>query len=868
MKLFYNLTKRYIPTLLSLPIAIASAMAAPARPGLTEYIQPDGSIISVAIHGDEHVNWYTDSEGNPLRPDSEGFLREAAPTWLAGRLESRRAVRNKERTGRRAPRVDFPASGRQKALVVMVEFQDKEFTFGHDKFEEMLSLPGYSYQGGAGSARDYFIENSYGIFTPEFDLYGPVKLPHPMSYYGGNDDAKAYEMAAEACRQLDAEVDFSQYDRDNDGWIDNIYVFYAGYGEADGGGVNTVWPHSSNIYNKGEILMLDGVMAGNYACSNELVGNTRSMVGIGTFCHEFSHVLGLPDLYPTNGSEIDTPYYWSLMEHGNYNGNGRCPASLTAYEREYLGWLIPIEITPADRGTLRLPTLDEGLAYKVRMPDDENEWYLLETRTKTGWDAFLPGEGLLIWHIDYDRPAWNENRVNNDPSRQRVDLIEAGGNPSMSASAAHPFPGTQNVSSFEAFAPRFSAPLDIKLREIRFVGGAVTMNLHEASGLPDTPVFSSAPAADDITIRIPLPETSAGTTYACSVTWKEEGRTRRLAPYTMKEAQGEALVCEGALPETDYEIRLWGRSGVAFGLPSEGVSVCTAPALFGGLAPVALPAAEISDDAFTANWEALLDAEGYLLSVYTLAEGEAEGVSNGFDNGAALPEGWSSNVATTMSVNGYYGEAAPSLRMTNNVDFLQTPVFGEDITGLSFWMRGYKLPASSRLRVEGLVSGEWSEPLWESGEISNTSGITVSVGSGTIPAGTKALRLVISEPTPGSLCLDDVRIGFGKSTHREYILEAEPVGDALSWRVAGLASGSAYRYSVAGVKGERISSWSDEIEVTLPSSGSGLETISEGNTLVDAVALDGCRIGDKLPELPGIYLLRYADGKVRKVMVK
>lgn len=849
--------------------AISSSFAVPAKPGAIDYCQPDGSTICVRLHGDETLNWYTDLEGNPLRPDSEGRLVPASKDWLAARLNPAARFSAPVRTGA-APSLKTatknPGSTRP-ALVILVQFPDKPFSFSRENFSDMLSLPGYAYQGAAGSARDYFIENSYGLFSPRFDVYGPVTMENPMSYYGANDDALAHKMVAEAIRQLDSEVDFSIYDANADGWIDNIYIFYAGYGEADGGGANTVWPHSSNLYAKGEIIRADGVMAGNYACSNELVGNSRLLVGTGTFCHEYCHVLGLPDLYPTNGSEIDTPYYWSLMEHGNYNGNGRCPAALTAYEREFLGWLSPVEIYASDRGTLLLPDLSEGLAYKVPIPGDENQWYMLEYRSKTGWDASLPAEGLLIWRIDYDRSAWDDNRVNNDPERQRVDLVEAGGNPAPASSASHPFPGSAGVTSFEEFAPRFSLPLDIRLRDIRLDRRGILLDLHEPSSLPEAPPFAMRPESDDISIALPLPEAPEGQTFAVSIVSSEQGRPRPLAPYTFAPcgAGSSEIVCTGAEPETEYSIRLRSRSGIAFSEPSAPIVLSTASPLFGGQAPTALDATDVSPSGFVANWTAIPDADSYLLSIFSLAEGSSEDVSLGFDEGNSLPEEWESNVATAMSVTGYYGQAAPSLRMTNNADYLRTPFFDKEITSLSFWMRGYKLPASARLRIEAFSDGVWSEPVWESSEISNSEPTTVSIDRDALPEGTVAIRFVVSEPAPGSLCLDDILIGFGTQSVREYILEEFPVGDVLSYRVDNLPGGREYRYMAAGAKGDRRSEWSNEVAV-LQEGSSVAQNFSDSSAErpFNVFTPSGICIGNSIPESGGIYIIRYPDGTFRK----
>lgn len=188
--------------------------------------QPDGSEIKVHIRGDETLHYYIDSEGHRMLPDATGYLKEIQVQTIDETRKSPARIATLSHT--------YPAAGDAKALVVLVEFPDRNMRNTLESFQRMLNEPGYSDFGAYGSARDYFIDNSFGIFRPQFDVYGPIKLSHPTSYYAANNDALAHEMGAEALRALDSTVDFRDYDMDNDGWIDNIYIFYAGYGKADG----------------------------------------------------------------------------------------------------------------------------------------------------------------------------------------------------------------------------------------------------------------------------------------------------------------------------------------------------------------------------------------------------------------------------------------------------------------------------------------------------------------------------------------------------------------------------------------------------------------------------------------------------------
>ena len=336
------------------------ARAVKARQGVMEFIQPDGTALKVRLIGDEKAHCYMTADGYPLINDDDVFyyamegvdgrvcssgieardveLRSAethrllagvdAPAVTDAIFKSAVKLENGGRRKMASPRnyglfpgTDFPAKGEQKALVLLVEFSNVEF-FTEDAqvyFDRMLNSDGYNIGGANGSARQYFIDNSSGVFAPEFDVYGPVMLSQSMSYYGANDDfgqdMRPHEMVIEACSLLDSEIEFSEYDRDGDGVIDNVFVFYAGKGEATGGGANSIWPHSSKISDltTGKVYEFDTVVLSSYACTNEWVDNHTC--GIGTFCHEFSHVLGLPDLYSVNyNPAVFSPGDYTLMD--------------------------------------------------------------------------------------------------------------------------------------------------------------------------------------------------------------------------------------------------------------------------------------------------------------------------------------------------------------------------------------------------------------------------------------------------------------------------------------------------------------------------------------------------------------------------
>lgn len=360
-------------------------------------------------------------------------------------------------------RTNYPTTGNPRVPVILVEYQDVKFSTRNDAkdyFTRMMNGENFTDYGAIGSVAEYFRDQSDGKFVPEFDVYGPVTLPENREYYGSNYgqgwDAKAHYMVSHALKILDKDVDFSKYDANGDGDIDFVYIFYAGQGENRGGGEDTVWPHAGNIKSDGDFVIVDGVWGNYYACSNELISE-ESPEGMCAFIHEYSHILGLPDLYPSD-SNIYLNEGWdytvgqySIMDYGVYNQDGRVPPNFTAYERNALKWGEPIVIENAQ--AIELDDISTGTFYLVPT-ERETEFFLLENRQQTGWDSGLPGHGLLVWHIDYDKDAFENNNVNNLKEHQRVELIKANGEilfgTPLSNQEGFPFPGTSGHTEFTA----------------------------------------------------------------------------------------------------------------------------------------------------------------------------------------------------------------------------------------------------------------------------------------------------------------------------------------------------------------------------------------------------------------------------------
>jgi len=309
--------------------------------------------------------------------------------------------------------------GTKHGLVILAAFPDMEFRLANDreKYDNILNTIGYSNGKFIGSVTDYFRDQSGGLFNLVFDVVGPYTLQNNYAYYGANDkdgyDKHPGEMIKEMCIQADAEVNFADYDWDGDGEVDEVFVVYAGKGEADGGGVKTIWPHMWSISAAtGNSLVLDDVQIDIYACSNEL-DSSGSINGIGTFCHEFSHCMGLPDFYDIYYNGCFGMSDFDLMSGGSYNGGGFCPAGYTAYEKMICGWQDPIELSDEDVDVEHLQPISEyGESYILYNEAHPDEYYMIENRQKTKWDAKLPCSGLMITHVDYDAEVWENNIPN------------------------------------------------------------------------------------------------------------------------------------------------------------------------------------------------------------------------------------------------------------------------------------------------------------------------------------------------------------------------------------------------------------------------------------------------------------------------
>ena len=510
--------------------AVLPMQAKPAYPGKFTHVQPDGTRIVLQKHGDEWAHWVTDDAGRVMQLDADGYYRvvEGMDGRTAAGLAS---VRRKARlqTGNRtaAP----IAQGQKHFLLIMVEFNDVHFKYTQSDVHNMMNQQGYSTNGATGSGRDYYMQNSNNYFEPIFDVFGPVTLENDMAYYGGNDsdgyDLRPELAVVEGCKALNGQIDYTLYDNDNNGDVDLVYMLYAGYGEADYNDPNTIWPHQWELSTAGQNLSLDGKKIDRYACSNELSGYgslAGKLDGIGSICHEFGHAMGLPDFYDadynTNG-EAGGLYDYSLMCGGCYNNDGRTPPYLNMEERILLGWVSESDAyrTFEGSGSYTIPAIrpenNQLVAYKTPT-DMDGEYFVYECRGGQGWDQYLPGHGLLVYHVDKSSRSvrivdqygsyinvtasklWSNwmdyNAVNENGSHPCFYLIPAASTGSLKYSGSQnkiPFPGSSSVTQYTAKSWN-GVDGDYALTNIAYSSNQSTFTVTKASATSGLDFFAIA----------------------------------------------------------------------------------------------------------------------------------------------------------------------------------------------------------------------------------------------------------------------------------------------------------------------------------------------------------------------------------------
>ena len=913
-----------------------TTFAIPAYPKPLKVKQADGSWITIQMYGDEHGHYVMTSDDIPLvfnaqlrnyeyadwkdgKVQASGIkateasdrsaqvkkfiesqdksailesfkrarLQQLQQTFSARRNASLNTRSNSILRSSSNPQEEkinnFPTTGKVHSLVILVQFADTKFsTVGsdaHQFFNNMLNEEGFTYSNGAnGSARDFYVNSSNGKFLPQFDVIGPVTLPKKYSYYGANKGSSVdnpvalEEFVREACTLADPLVDFSQYDHNQDGFIDNIYFFYAGKGEADSGDGNAIWPHSayySDIATQAGAaqtsLKLDGVEVGNYTCSNEINGTliTPQPAGIGTFVHEFGHVLGLADHYDVNyGITTFAPGYFDTMAQASYNNNGNTPASFSAYERACLGW---IDLTVLKNGvdTLNvLPDLnDSNKAYVVPVGGtNDAEYFIMENRQQKGWDAFIPGHGMLLWHIDYDAKAWEKNELNITADHQRVDIVEADKKLTDNTRAGDPFPGTSNVTQCNLTS--WAGGKVMSLDDIEEKDGVINLMLGGLNLKLNTPDVKVAEVQDS-SIVVGWTDVPVAKRYVLNISSVVNGKKEFLPLYNNKvyTAAQPSLHVEGLSPETTYEITLQASRG-SYSSDVYTQQFTTAAIPFSKYYVTDVKATAVGKTGFTASWKGMEAADDYVVTLHKLVYA-SEATQKGYDFSKELegmPSLWETNGNLSMN---YYGEETPCLRLNKIDSYLKMAFAGNRISSVKFFAKSSS-STKATLAVEAYQNGEWKQIATLQGGADMASGDTYSYE---LPELADSVRLKVIQRTSGAFYIDDVLLGCNALKHEPVAAyQKVSTNGKTEFAFSGLESGSTYALVVNAKKEGELSYDSKEL-IVVPASSTGIGFITtdySGNGQIRCYDINGRLVSAKEMR-HGIYIVKQGN-KVYKIV--
>ena len=458
----------------------------------------DGRVVNATLVGDENIHFYRATDGEIILYNLDGDYYYSASEEeidslknISNNLEHQNmnkfktmisSITSSTSTNERLSGFHlFPTTGTPKVLVLMVEFSDVSFTFGREDFDKLLNSTEMTTDiwtygkitKSQGSVAEYFKHCSGGLFHPQFDIYGTFKVNNTAAYYSQNE----ISFIKDACEAAKDYVDFTEYDQDNDGYVDLVYIIYAGYG-ASWGNTGTIWPKVK--YNTGSFCTVDGKKVHRAGMNNEIsftpkttetvFNNEKQLVGIGLICHEFCHAMGIADFYPNNGTWSDKTWYdnqgmedWSLMDGGETRHNGCLPTPLNAFERYLFGWIDDIQVLDEPTKVILTPLQDGGQPYKILGNDDNEYWIIEAIPSDNKWYMYFKeytGTGMIVYHINTDIKNFSgPTMVNGTHGNPGITIVPADGrligyyNTNETSTTYHasmrgdPFPGTQKVTT-------------------------------------------------------------------------------------------------------------------------------------------------------------------------------------------------------------------------------------------------------------------------------------------------------------------------------------------------------------------------------------------------------------------------------------
>ena len=858
---------------LILPLFVSKMYAVPMYPYPIDVTQSDGSVLTIKMHGDEYFNYATTSDGYLLKSNSTGdyeyarFINdEIVSTGVLARnnrAEEEYALLMtmsntnpvpRERIDLLRSKSPLKSAGKQRGpalfgdkriLVILVNFSDVSFNSpltANARFSSMLNDEGYSANGGTGSARDYFIASSNGEFRPTFDVFGPYTLDNNMAYYINDNRAMILEAAQKAC----GDINTADYDYDNNNVVDNVFVYYAGYSNAETPEhINLIHPHHSYINSPYEC---GGKKFSEYACAAELRGSSgTNMAAIGTLCHEFGHTLGLPDFYDVDVGTNYTVGAWDIMASGCYNNNQNTPPSHSAHERFFLGYMTAPDIQVLSaRGRYELePIATSNKAYLISSDDvsyghnlsgtapNPSEYFLLENRQAVGWDSFgLPATGMLVYHVQFSGGRWASSDVNNDPSNLLYDIIEANGQHSAANYSGHPFPGSTNRRDWEPelkSGTRLDAALsfiedEFGIIKFAFRGGDENDPYIDILGLNKLLTTTVGTPSDSLTFNIAGGNLGQNVVLSFSETrfeMKLDGTDNWTNTITLQPDESDSTLSavvyvryNPTAPSYDntHSALFTARGEVTKTIKVEGKSTRQIYIT----TPIALDATNVSPYAFQANWIEVYDPTyvAYYLSVYTKSgeTTEKEYFTN-FNN--VIPFGWQSTFKTITTITP--ASAPCAVVFKTEQDTLYTPYYPQPVDKIKFWVRSEDTNQEGLFEIYGYNGEEWK--LISTIPVNRSLTAQVKELSLNIEDNYNKFKFACNEISNRGMAFDDFTAVYKAS----YIVNKQMVNEADSFRVAGnVVPSTDYYYRVQATdqdprgRYENITDFSNEIEVKVP----------------------------------------------------
>lgn len=506
--------------LLFLCFCKAAAFSAPAYPKARKVVQPDGTTITIIGHGNEYFHYLTTEDGTVVAKGEDGFYRPTGEEAKAMAPKKANALRQMNYD-------DMPvrqsfAGKPYKGLVILVNFNDRQFSRGNEQahtfYDKMMNMEGFSTdydkyygkQNYTGSMRDYFYDNSYGQFVPEFDVIGPIDIDRSQYYINGVENT--YKLMKEILAQVDDEVDYTKYDSDGDGVMDMVYVIYAGYASHyQDNDERLIWPHAGSMGDEyGDATPVhDGIKMGRFAASAEIFGwhddGDLVLDGIGVIVHEFSHVLGFMDHYDTSGGWQEHPNYWDIMSAGCYSDDiNRTPCGFNSFEKHAAGFNEPLDITDMAGEHITMQATETSTDACMIRSLQNHVSYFMENRQADKWDKNLPGHGMLVWRVDSIRPEYWQYNYINVTTRACFRLVRACGTQGSWMTGVEdvdydPFPGTHNISELDNddddanLISYDGYPCPVVLRQIAENNGVISFDVEADPDAENRPITYAFP---------------------------------------------------------------------------------------------------------------------------------------------------------------------------------------------------------------------------------------------------------------------------------------------------------------------------------------------------------------------------------------